>query len=194
MREGSGLGRPHAGVPGRATALALCTEPYGSLTHVSAQHPEGHRYRGTNPFLEELAPAPAWFIELMMPDRGTDFPAAPELVRSRAYGAGALRRELQRLSQAMEGSRNDRLNIASFNMGRLVAAGAIDEQEVAAALIEQGQRIGLGAIECERTVASGPTAGMRRLPALGIDLDRRVDFAAICFGTLLDLIMGEIHI
>jgi hypothetical protein len=45
-------------------------------------------------------------------------------------------------------------------MGRLVAAGAIEEREAAAALIEQGQRIGLGATECERTVASGMNAGM----------------------------------
>jgi len=45
-------------------------------------------------------------------------------------------------------------------MGRLVAAGAIDEQEVAAALIEEGKRIGLRTTECERTVTSGMTAGM----------------------------------
>ena len=51
---------------------------------------------------------------------------------------------LQRLSQAREGTRNHQLNTASFNMGRLVAAGAIEEREAAAALIEQGQRIGLG--------------------------------------------------
>jgi hypothetical protein len=79
---------------------------------------------------------------------------------SRAYGLGALRRELQRLSQASEGTRNHQLNTASFNMGRLVAAGALCEQEAAAALIEQGQRIGLGPTECERTVASGLSAGI----------------------------------
>ena len=45
-------------------------------------------------------------------------------------------------------------------MGRLVAAGALCEQEAAAALIEQGQRIGLGPTECERTVASGLSAGI----------------------------------
>ena len=89
-------------------------------------------------------------------------PARPPMVLegSRAYGLGALRRELQRLSQAREGTRNHQLNTASFNMGRLVAAGAIEEREAAAALIEQGQRIGLGATECERTVASGINAGM----------------------------------
>jgi hypothetical protein len=45
-------------------------------------------------------------------------------------------------------------------MGRLVAVGALCEQEAAAALIEQGQRIGLGPTECERTVASGLSAGI----------------------------------
>ena len=45
-------------------------------------------------------------------------------------------------------------------MGRLLAAGALCEQKAAAALIEQGQRIGLGPTECERTVASGLSAGI----------------------------------
>ena len=49
----------------------------------------------------------------------------------------------------------------------LVAAGDIDETEAASALIEQGQRIGLGATECERTVASGLGAGMQQPRGLG---------------------------
>jgi hypothetical protein len=53
-------------------------------------------------------------------------------------------------------------------MGRLVAAGAICEQEAAAALIEEAQRIGLGATECERTVASGISAGMEQPRELGL--------------------------
>ena len=53
-------------------------------------------------------------------------------------------------------------------MGRLVAAGAIYEQEAADALIEQGQRIGRGATECERTVASGLSEGMEQPRGLGI--------------------------
>jgi hypothetical protein len=122
-------------------------------------HPQGHQYRWTNPLREELAPAPDWLIQVLVQERR---PVRPRTVPvgSRAYGLGSLRRELQRLSQAREGTRNHQLNIASFNMGRLVAAGAICEQEAAAALIEQGQRIGLGTTECERTVASGMSAGM----------------------------------
>ena len=122
-------------------------------------HPGGHRYRWINPLLEELAPAPGWLIQLLVPERRPERPkTVPE--GSRAYGLGALRRELQRLSQASGGTRNHQLNTASFNMGRLVAAGALCEQEAAAALIEQGQRIGLGPTECERTVASGLSAGI----------------------------------
>ena len=122
-------------------------------------HPDGHRYRWINALHEELTPAPHWFIQLLVPERRLAVPNA-ELQRSRAYAVGALRRELQRLALTKEGTRNYQLNVSSFNMGRLVAAGAIDEQEVAAALIEEGKRIGLGTTECERTVTSGMTAGM----------------------------------
>ena len=122
-------------------------------------HPDGHRYRWINALHEELTPAPPWFIQLLVPERRLAVPNA-ELQRSRAYAVGALRRELQRLALTKEGTRNHQLNVSSFNMGRLVAAGAIDEQEVAAALIEEGKRIGLGTTECERTVTSGMTAGM----------------------------------
>jgi len=51
----------------------------------------------------------------------------------------------------------------------LVATGALSEDETAAALIATGQGLGLGERECERTVASGLTAGMElpRTLALG---------------------------
>ena len=122
-------------------------------------HPDGHRYRWINALHEQLTPAPHWFLQLLVPERRLALPNA-ELQRSRAYAVGALRREVQRLALTKEGTRNYQLNVSSFNMGRLVAAGAIDQQEVAAALIEEGNRIGLGTTECERTVTSGMTAGI----------------------------------
>jgi hypothetical protein len=130
-------------------------------------HSNGHRYRWINPLREQLAPAPGWITQLLVPEHGPERPrTVPE--GSRAYGLGALRRELQRLSQAREGTRNHQLNTASFNMGRLVAAGAICEQEAAAALIEQGRRIGLEATECEHMVASGLSAGMEQPRGIAI--------------------------
>jgi hypothetical protein len=137
-------------------------------------HPQGHRYRWINPLREELAPAPDWLMQLLMPERGPERPRTV-LEGSRAYGLGALRRELQRLSLAKEGTRNHQLNAASFNMGRLVAAGGICEQEAAAALIEQGQRIGLGLMEYERTVASGLSAGMEQPRAMTLSAESTID-------------------
>jgi hypothetical protein len=85
-----------------------------------------------------------------------------------AYGRAALRRELERLSQATEGTRNHSLNKAAFALGQLVATGALDEEETAATLIAEGQLLGLGVLECERTVASGMTAGMEQPRGLEI--------------------------
>jgi hypothetical protein len=67
-----------------------------------------------------------------------------------------------------EGTRNNQLNASSFALGQLVAAGALDRDETAAALIAEGQRLGLGARECERTVASGLLAGMAQPRGLAI--------------------------
>jgi hypothetical protein len=66
----------------------------------------------------------------------------------------------ERLAQAQNGTRNDQLNRAAFSLGRLVAAGALSEDATVTALTEAGQRLGLGLRECERTVASGISAGM----------------------------------
>jgi hypothetical protein len=123
-------------------------------------HPGGHRYRWINRLLEELAPAPGWLIQLLVPERRPERPkTVPE--GSRAYGLGAERcAESSHVfpRQAKAPATANSIQPRS-NMGRLVAAGALCEQKAAAALIEQGQRIGLGPTECERTVASGLSAG-----------------------------------
>ena len=125
-------------------------------------HPDGHRYRWVNPRREDLAPAPQWLFELMTPERTLNGSKDLRVSSSPAYGRAALRHELERLSQAEEGTRNRALNRAAFALGRLVAAGSLDEQAVASALIEQGRRIGLDARERDRTVASGLSAAMEQ--------------------------------
>jgi hypothetical protein len=54
------------------------------------------------------------------------------------------------------------LNRASFALGPLVGAGALDEEETAAALLQSGQALALGTKEVERTVFSGLIAGMEQ--------------------------------
>jgi hypothetical protein len=123
-------------------------------------HPSGARYRWIA--FDRLAPAPSWFISLMTRERTVNSSKELRVSSSTAYGAAALRRELERLGQAENGTRNDQLNKAAFALGRIVATGALDESEPVTALIEAGQDLGLGLRDCERTVASGMSAGMEQ--------------------------------
>jgi hypothetical protein len=63
-------------------------------------------------------------------------------------------------SRTEPGTRNDSLDRAAFSLGRLVAIGALDESAATDNLISVWMSIGLDQRECERTVASGLTAGM----------------------------------
>jgi Bifunctional DNA primase/polymerase, N-terminal len=129
-------------------------------------HPSSERYRWI--IQDELGPDPSWLIELIGPRRERTVNSSKDLTVSSAYGQAALRRELERLAQAQNGTRNDQLNKAAFSLGQLIASGALEEDQTAAALIQAGQDLGLGLNECERTVASGLRAGMEQPRELGI--------------------------
>jgi hypothetical protein len=129
-------------------------------------HPSGVRYRWI--IHHRLGPAPSWLVELIGPRPERTVNNCKQLTVSTAYGQATLRRELERLAQAQNGTRNDQLNRASFALGQLVASGALDETETAAALTEAGLHLGLGLKECERTVASGLSAGMEQPRGLSI--------------------------
>lgn len=75
------------------------------------------------------------------------------------YAAGALTRELERLSRAVEGERNIVLNGAGFNLAQLVAAGALDGQLVRHELTRVAREVGLEETEIRNTLASSMTAG-----------------------------------
>jgi hypothetical protein len=122
-----------------------------------------------NPFLEDLGPAPAWWLEFLAPERVINNSHVRVTTTPSAYGRAALRRELARLSQATEGTRNDSLNKAAFALGQLVGIGGLDEAETAIALVAEGQLLGLGLTETERTVTSGLCAGMEQPRGLSID-------------------------
>jgi hypothetical protein len=107
-------------------------------------------------------------VDLVGRQREPALDGSKELRVSSAYGRAALRREPERLSVAREGTRNDALNRAGFALGRLVASGALEEAKTRDALVAAGQELGLGSRECERTVASGLSAGIEQLRGLGI--------------------------
>jgi hypothetical protein len=129
-------------------------------------HPSGVRYRWI--IHDQLGPAPSWLVDLIGPQREPALNGSKELRVSGAYGRAALRRELVRLSQAENGTRNDTLNRVAFSLGQLVATGALDESETAAELHAKGHEIGLDSREVERTVASGLAAGMKQPRSLAL--------------------------
>lgn len=90
--------------------------------------------------------------------------------RATAYAAKALAGEVDKLYTAPEGTRNDHLNVAAFNLSQLVAAGHLDHGRTWDLLREAGLRIGLSEAEVFKTLTSGFEAGSRQ-PRVVADLD-----------------------
>lgn len=83
----------------------------------------------------------------------------PSGCREEKYTRSAVDRELQLLSGAGEGGRNDQLNKSAFCIGQLVGAGWLAEAEAEALLSQTALSIGLPPSEARATVQSGLAAG-----------------------------------
>lgn len=139
-----------------------------------SKHISGHVYRFETPL--PPVPLPDWVAELVRPkpeparERSTvarAIPAAQTGGRLSRYAYKALETEIQGLLDATAGARNHTLNRAAFNLGQLVGAGLLPEQEVRDALYAAGEAIGLtdhemvGATGNGGTINSGLNKGMR---------------------------------
>jgi hypothetical protein len=129
-------------------------------------HATGCRYQ----WLGRIPPAdpPGWLLSLLDRSRTPDVPVVDVAARTlptgspqQRYIAAALQRELASLATAVEGSRNDTLNRAAFNLGQLAGAGLIGQDQVTAQLEQVAARTGLGSAEIRRTIASGLAAGLQ---------------------------------
>jgi hypothetical protein len=112
------------------------------------------------------APLPGWIARALtrrLPPQATPIPLPRnETVHPVPYALAALREETIRVAAAAEGTRNDALNKAAFNLGQLVAEGCLSEAAVATALADAAGASGLPEREAGRTIRSGMTAGARR--------------------------------
>jgi putative DNA primase/helicase len=114
------------------------------------------------------AEAPSWLLELILPKK------QEEASRKTAAGNGAdtnyaraaLDRECAAVTSAQPGGRNNTLNRSAFNLGQLVAGGALSESEVSDRLYSAATTCGLvkddGCEMVEKTIASGLAAGMAK--------------------------------
>lgn len=114
---------------------------------------------------DSVAPAdlPGWLVDLLTVQPA---PARPDLATrldapAGSYGQAALERELGRVAIAPIGQRNDTVNRAAYNLGQLIAAGALQLEETADALLLAATRAGISEEEAEATIKSGLRAGLR---------------------------------
>jgi Bifunctional DNA primase/polymerase, N-terminal len=123
----------------------------------------GKTYEITSPV--PPAPLPEWITgELArkpgpLPEAGSVRCTWPQDTTS--YARAALRNEAEAVADAPEGTRNDTLNRAAFNLGQLVGAGQLPASDVTAELSRAAAAAGLPESEIRRTIRNGMAAGTR---------------------------------
>jgi hypothetical protein len=113
---------------------------------------------------DEPAPAPDWLLSAKPP--APERPAAvgisgPRVAddRTRAYVETAIAQELDAVRNAPDGTRNNTLNAAAFNIGQIVGAGLADHDAMVSALTDAASEWPNPA-KTANTIASGMAAGM----------------------------------
>ena len=111
-----------------------------------------------------ITPMPLWMRALVSPKKSTTITAirtsTTTYSKSNGYCEAGVRREIQTLSMASVGTRNDSLNRASFNCGKLVGVCPDLRDFVINALKRSAISIGLSEAEAARTIASAFKAGL----------------------------------
>jgi hypothetical protein len=134
----------------------------GQVVLPGSVHPDtGEVYAWlVHPDEREMADAPAWLAEVARPKE-------PRAVASISGGnldrwaAVAIEAELRSVRNAREGTRNNTLNRAAFNLGQIVESARLDPQELLDELLQAADACGLGAAESRATAISGVRAGMQ---------------------------------
>jgi hypothetical protein len=120
-----------------------------------------------------VPPMPGWLVEAARSPAAEHAPSQPIRVhdeRVSAYVAAAVEGEAGEVATTPAGQRNNRLNLAAYRLGRLVAGGHVAEGTATAALQSAAQQAGLSEHEALTTIRSGLRAGMRS--PRDIDVDR----------------------
>jgi putative DNA primase/helicase len=128
-------------------------------------------YRWARPLVspDALPVASSGLLTLVDPPKKAVAPAPTPRVpnvqegdREHHYAQAALQAEYDAVVSAVPGSRNDILNTAAFNLGQLVGAGVLEQEEVEDALRSAAETCGLDPRETEATLKSGLEAGMEK--------------------------------
>lgn len=148
-------------------------ESQGYIIVAPSVHASGKQYAWINDL--PVAPLPQEWIDLLAPkavERPTVEPRSYDGEgRGTSYGLAALAKETVRVREAIEGTRNETLNDASFKIGQLIAGGELDQEYAVHVLLTAAEESLLPTDEATRTTNSGLTAGLehpRAAPDRGV--------------------------
>lgn len=139
----------------------------GYVVAPPSMHPNGARYAWlSSPEVLRLPIVPDWALGLLgAPSVSSGERSSGGIVSLSAvgtpYGVAALEREVGKVTLALPGSRNDRLNRSAFALGQLIAGGELDVDHVISGLLLAAERCGLAKAEAESTIGSGLRAGSK---------------------------------
>jgi len=145
----------------------------GYVVVAPSVHPSGKRYEwlaDARPSKTPLAPMPEWLVALLSKPEQPAAPRPATAERSPShdkYVQTAWEREFVNVATCPEGSRNQTLNKAAYNLGTLVGAGQLSEPAVRSHLEHAAVACGLAKSEFLPTIASGLAAGIanpRQMP------------------------------
>jgi len=136
----------------------------GYVVAPGSVHPDGTEYvwEDSSP----IAEAPDWLLDLLRPkERPRPATGAPAIrAADDRYVQAAFDGELSALAKAANGTRNDALNRAAFNLGQLVGGGYLSEDQVRNALFAKACESGYvgddGETVARKTIESGLRDGM----------------------------------
>ena len=141
----------------------------GFIVGAGSLHRSGNRYRfvdGFEPKSISLAELPE-SLKVILRDTTRRQPEPPQHAETKAsyrqsvdsFIAARLDAERMAVRTAANGSRNERLNLAAWRLGKLVKPGKLTESQIESALLPEARACGLGEHEALRTIASGLRAG-----------------------------------
>ncbi len=139
----------------------------GSIVLPPSVLADGRGYRWVKTGASTIAVAPDWLVKTVLPWPPAPRPEPkPPPADIENYVAAAAASELSGLSAAQEGTRNDALNRAAFNLAQFVKAGALPEDWARAQLEAHAIGAGLPVGEARRTIDSAfHAAEPRSLPS-----------------------------
>lgn len=139
------------------------TRAHGGYVVAPCSTVDGHPYTIVND--TPPAPLPAWLAEQLRPvplppQRPVMVPLAVD--RHGAYLRSAITAELDKVTAAKPGQRNNTLYLAAVALGQLVAGGELDTHQVSTWLAAAAAQNGQSERAAQATIASGLRAGQQR--------------------------------